>query len=126
MGESMKNTKYHYLTDMEKDFYRISKERLAGYMTALDEIRGIIHDIEISSYKAKEVNDKLKIVQNILISLWNSLWGFKHYEEYEATGIDGQDWWTSQSDHIDDYFSIEFPNGIDRSLNKICAERKSK
>lgn len=118
------NTKYDYLKDMRKDFYRISKERLAGYMTVIDEVRGIIQDIEISRYTAKEVNEKLDMVQHTLISLWNSLWGFKHYEE----GFDDydQDWWMDQSDHIVDYFGIEFPMGIDESENKTNDKRRAK
>lgn len=105
----MSNNRNSYAPFM-KDFYRISKERLEAYLSAIDKAQDIIRKIKPVSEKNKVSWEKINLVSDILISLSNSLYGFKHYEEYEASEEWGQDWWSDQSDLVSDFFDIEFPN----------------
>lgn len=110
----MKNNKPNY-PPYTKAFYRISKERLDAYLSKLKEATGIIYKLR-PDYDKGDVNwRKVDEAGGKIIDVFNSLIGFKHYENAQAGGEVIQD--TFLYDYFVEldngqFFDIEFPNGV--------------
>lgn len=110
----MQNKKNNY-SPFAKDFYRISKKRLEVYLDSLDEATGYLKELNTTSKGEEKI--KLDRAMDCLIDIWNSLYGFKNYEDIQAGREGIQDLWTSQPSAFDNdkFYEIEFPEGLSKS-----------
>lgn len=106
---SIKIKNNHY-SPFVKIFYRISKERLEAYLDKLNDASEYLRKLKPTSKKEK---GKIEQAQGSLIDIFNSLYGFKNYEDIEAGGEGIQDLWFSQPTTFDNdkFYEIEFPEG---------------
>ena len=109
--------KHNYPPSM-KDFYRISKERLEIYLYCLAETTEIIRRIRPKGKKDK-VWDQSDKAWDLVIEVFNGLYGFKHYENAQAGGKVIQDTFLYDEGvelDNDKFFKIEFPKGIEEEV----------
>ena len=109
----MKNRGYNPHPFM-KDFYRISKERLEAYLNKLGEGSDIIREIRLDLDEGNVDWEKVDEAWGKVIDVYNSLLGFRYYEDTEVGGeivddayLFNQDWNQTELDN-GKFHDIEF------------------
>lgn len=113
------NKKTRNYSPFVKKMYKISKERLETYLITLDDTSKMIGKMHTENDKWEVDPETLHMIWEKIINVWNSMYGFKNYEDAEAGGEVIQDLWINWSSFDENnFFSIEFPNGIDTKENQ--------
>ncbi len=117
------NNKQNYAPFMKK-FYRISKERLEAYLNRLEDVSEIMRKIRPEGNKGKVDWEKVNEAWMHIIDVGNGLYGYKNYEDYKAGGELIDDAWINWSGFDESkFFSIEFPDGIEKQPKPITDKK---
>ena len=111
----MKNRGYNSHPFM-KDFYRISKERLQAYLDKLIEATDIIRGIRPNGDKSNVDWEKVDEAWGKVIDVYNSVLGFRYYEDAKGGGeiIDDANLYSSTELDNSKFYDIEFGKSKDK------------
>lgn len=105
----------------QKDFYRISKERIDAYLNQMQMIVNLLQEIKADNQNEVAQQHTERILE-LIIDMSNTLAGFRYYEDYVAGADPVDDFWINTTEFdLEKLFDIEFPKWneiVDKRLKK--------